>query len=76
LPRPKKVPAPVWRVASAPLNGFIRTVIVGTIPQQMRDVCGLEWDAKREKRFQRFAAAMRAVNPVFNRLPLKWLYVP
>ncbi|WAC56556.1 oxygenase MpaB family protein [Gordonia sp. SL306] len=76
LPRPKKIPATVWRVASVPLNGFIRTVIVGTIPQQMRDVCGLEWDAKREKRFQRFAAAMRAANPVFNRLPLKWLYVP
>ncbi|MFW0783953.1 oxygenase MpaB family protein [Gordonia sp. CPCC 206044] len=76
LPGPKKIPAPVWKVISAPLNGFIRTVVVGTLPQQMRDVCGLEWNTKREKRFQRFAATMRALNPVFNRLPLKWLYVP
>ncbi|MDL9944838.1 oxygenase MpaB family protein [Gordonia sp. ABSL11-1] len=76
LPRPKKIPAPVWKVLSAPLNAFTRTVVVGTVPQQMRDVCGLEWDDKREKRFQRFAAIMRALNPVFNRLPLKWLYVP
>ncbi|ROZ89460.1 oxygenase MpaB family protein [Gordonia sp. OPL2] len=76
LPRPKKIPAPAWKILSAPLNAFTRTVVVGTVPQQMRDVCGLDWDAKREKRFQRFAALMRALNPVFNRLPLKWLYVP
>ncbi|MEE3851138.1 oxygenase MpaB family protein [Gordonia sp. LSe1-13] len=76
LPRPKKIPAPVWKIVSAPLNAFLRTVIVGTLPQQMRDVCGLKWDAKREKNFQRFAAVMRTLNPVFNRLPIKWLYVP
>ncbi|MGV9712922.1 oxygenase MpaB family protein [Gordonia sp. NPDC003424] len=76
LPRPQRVPAPVWAAVSAPLNAFIRTVIVGTLPQQMREVCDLEWDAKREKRFQRFAKTMRALNPVFNRLPLRWLYVP
>ncbi len=77
LPRPKKIPAPVWKVLSAPLNAFIRTVIVGgTLPQQMRDVCGLEWNDKKEKNFQRFAAFMRAINPLFNKLPLKTLYVP
>ncbi|MGX7697261.1 oxygenase MpaB family protein [Gordonia polyisoprenivorans] len=76
LPRPRRIPAPVWRVVSAPLNAFIRTVVVGTLPQQMRDVCDLEWDAKREKNFQRFATFMRALNPVFNRLPVRWLYVP
>ncbi|UKO91627.1 DUF2236 domain-containing protein [Gordonia amicalis] len=76
LPRPKKVPGPVWTVLSAPLNAFIRTVIVGTLPQQMRDVCDLEWNDKKEKNFQRFAAFMRAINPLVNRLPLKYLYVP
>ncbi|MDS1113822.1 oxygenase MpaB family protein [Gordonia westfalica] len=76
LPRPKKISAPVWKVLSAPLNAFIRTVIVGTLPQQMRDVCGLEWNDKKEKNFQRFAAFMRAINPLFNKLPLKTLYVP
>ncbi|MFW0795519.1 oxygenase MpaB family protein [Gordonia sp. CPCC 205515] len=76
LPRPKKIPAPVWAVLSRPLNAFIRTVVVGTLPPQMREVCGLEWNAKRERNFQRFARGMRGLNPVFNRLPLKWLYVP
>ncbi len=76
LPRPGNVPAPLWRVVSAPLNAFTRTVIVGTLPQQMREVCDLEWDEKHEKRFQRFAKTMRTLNPIFNRLPLKWLYLP
>ncbi len=79
VPRPKrfrKLPMPVWNLLSTPLNGFIRTVIVGTLPQQMRAVCGLDWDDKKEKRFQRFAAAMRALNPVFNRLPVHVLYSP
>lgn len=76
LPRPKRIPALIWRILSAPLNAFIRTVIVGTLPRQMREVCNLEWNDKREKNFQRFAAFMRAINPLVNRLPLKALYVP
>ncbi|MBR7191114.1 oxygenase MpaB family protein [Gordonia sp. SCSIO 19800] len=76
LPCPKKIPLPVWKILSLPLNAFIRTVVVGTLPQQMRDVCDLEWNDRREKNFQRFAALMRAANPLINRLPLKYLYVP
>ncbi|MBT0565791.1 oxygenase MpaB family protein [Williamsia sp. CHRR-6] len=76
VPRPRRIPAPVWAVLSAPLNEFIRTVIVGTVPQEMRDVCDLPWNAKRQKRFDRFAAAMRLANPLFHRLPLAVLYTP
>ena len=76
LPRPARVPAFAWPLMSAPLNAMLRTVVVGTLPPQMREVCGLDWDAKKERRFQRFAAMMRALNPVFNRLPVTWLYVP
>ena len=76
VPRPKRIPAPLWRVLSVPLDAVLQTVIVGTLPQQMREVCRLDWNDKKERRFQRFAAVMRALNPVFNRLPLKWLYVP
>ncbi|MQY31876.1 oxygenase MpaB family protein [Nocardia aurantia] len=75
LPRPRRIPQPVWTVASAPLNAFLRHVVVGTLPPQMRAVCDLDWDDKREKRFQRFAAGMRFLNPVFNRLPIGTLYV-
>ena len=76
VPGPKWLPKPLWRLASAPLNAFVRTVIVGTLPQEMRDVCDLEWDDRRQRNFDRFAAFMRAMNPLINRLPLQALYVP
>lgn len=76
IPGPKRIPKPVWRLLSAPLNGFIRTVIVGTLPRQMREVCDLEWNSKRQKRFDRFATFMRFLNPAINRLPLRTLYTP
>ncbi|MFD1814240.1 oxygenase MpaB family protein [Rhodococcus gannanensis] len=76
IPGPRQIPAPVWRVLSAPLNAFARTIVVGTLPPQMREVCGLEWDGRKEKSFQRFAKVMRALNPVFNKLPMRVLYLP
>lgn len=51
-------------------------MVVGTLPPQMREVCQLRWDAKKEKRFQGFAALMRALNPLINRLPVRVLYTP
>lgn len=76
IPGPRWLPKRVWAVLSAPLNAYTRLVLVGTLPPQMREVCQLRWDAKREKRFQRFAAVMRALNPVINRLPLRVIYTP
>ncbi len=76
IPGPSWLPKPVWKTLSAPLNAYTRLVLVGTMPVQMRTVCELSWDAKKEKRFQRFAAVMRALNPVFNRLPLGIVYAP
>lgn len=76
VPGPRWLPRPVWRVLSAPINGFLSTVVVGTLPQQMREVCGLDWNPKKEKRFQRFAAFSRRINPIVNRLPLRALYLP
>jgi uncharacterized protein (DUF2236 family) len=76
IPGPRWIPAPAWKILSAPLNAYTRLVLVGTLPPQMRDVCQLEWDAKKEKRFQRFAAVMRALNPLVNRLPVWFVYTP
>ncbi|MCA2304026.1 DUF2236 domain-containing protein [Mycobacterium intracellulare] len=76
IPGPRWMPKPIWNVVSAPLNAYTRLVVVGTLPPQMREVCQLHWDAKKEKRFQRFAAVVRALNPLINRLPVKALYTP
>lgn len=75
VPGPKWLPKPVWRVLAAPLNGFFQTVIVGTLPHQMREVCELDWSRAKQRRFDRFAAVMRTINPVVNRLPLRMVYV-
>ena len=61
---------------SAPVNAYTRLVLVGTLPRQMREVCELEWNIKKEKQFQCFAAVVRALNPLINRLPLVLLYTP
>ncbi|GAB07492.1 DUF2236 domain-containing protein [Gordonia amarae] len=74
LPRPRQVPPPVWRVASVPLNALLRTLVIGTLPQQMRDVCDLTWNRRMQKRFDRMTAAIRALNPIINRLPVDKLY--
>ncbi|ALG85718.1 oxygenase MpaB family protein [Gordonia phthalatica] len=76
IPGPKWMPKPAWRVVAAPLNGFLQTVIVGTLPPQMREVCELDWTETKQRRFDRFAGFMRAVNPIINRLPIRMLYVP
>lgn len=76
IPGPRWMPRPVWKIVSAPLNAYARLVVVGTLPPQMREVCQLRWDAKKEKRFQGFAALMRALNPLINRLPVRVLYTP
>ncbi|WP_084350875.1 oxygenase MpaB family protein [Millisia brevis] len=75
LPRPRRIPAPVWRIVSIPLDAAVRLVVIGTLPPQLREVCDLPWNERQERRFQRFAAAVRALNPVVNRLPMRWLYV-
>ncbi|CDM74406.1 oxygenase MpaB family protein [Mycobacterium marinum] len=76
IPGPRKLPALIWRILSAPLNAYARLVIVGTLPPQMREVCDLDWNAKKERRFQCFAALMRGLNPVLGRLPVRLIYLP
>jgi uncharacterized protein (DUF2236 family) len=76
IPGPKVVPAPVWKVLTAPLNAYARTMIVGTLPPQIRATARLEWSDRQERIFQRGAALMRRLNPVLNRLPVKVLYTP
>ncbi|WP_139026110.1 oxygenase MpaB family protein [Gordonia neofelifaecis] len=76
VPGPSWMPKPLWRIVGAPLNAVLRTVFIGTLPPQMREVCDLPWDARRQRRFDRFAATMRALNPLFNRLPVRLLYTP
>jgi uncharacterized protein (DUF2236 family) len=76
LPVPKGVPTPVWKVVTAPVNGYTRTVIAGTLPAILRELCGLAWSDRRQRTFDRIAAISRALNPIVSRLPVTLLYAP
>ncbi|WP_420873792.1 oxygenase MpaB family protein [Nocardia huaxiensis] len=76
VPGPAFVPKPIWKVLSAPLNAYLRTVVVGTMPPRMRENCRLPWSDRHQRNFERFTAGTRALNPVLNRLPVRVLYTP
>ncbi|WP_329413292.1 DUF2236 domain-containing protein [Nocardia vinacea] len=76
IPGPRRIPRPLWNLLSAPLNAYARTMIAGTLPPQARAACGLTWNEQQERNFQRIAALIRAMNPAFNRLPIRLLYAP
>ena len=70
-PRPQQVPAPLWFVLKRPVNALSSFITIGGMPAEGRQILGLPWDEKRERRYQRFAAASRALNPVYAKLPGK-----
>ena len=39
------------------------------MPVEGREILGLPWDEKRERRYQRFAAVSRSLSPVYAKLP-------
>lgn len=78
FPRPKGVPPLAWRLIAPvfdPLAAFLTT---GGMPPRTRQILGLPWDDRRERRYQRFAALCRSrpVNRIWDLLPLRWRYTP
>ncbi|RNL81084.1 oxygenase MpaB family protein [Nocardioides marmorisolisilvae] len=70
-PRPKQVPAPVWFLLRRPLNSFSAFITTGGMPERARVLLDLPWDERRERRYQRFAAVCRSLDPAYRRLPGK-----
>jgi uncharacterized protein (DUF2236 family) len=59
---PKRVP--LWMRAAMPLN---RLVTAGLLPPSIREAYGIEWNARRERRFNRFSNAVRLSYPLLPR---------
>lgn len=76
IPRPARVPASVWRLVSPALNAAARFVTVGGMHPRMRELLGLPWSAVDQRRYSRFAALVRRLDPVWRRLPEQIRYVP
>jgi uncharacterized protein (DUF2236 family) len=55
---PRRVP--LWMRAAMPLN---RLVTAGLLPAPIRDAYRIEWNARRERRFNRFSNSVRILYP-------------
>lgn len=68
-PRPARIPAPVWRILGRPVDSVSGSLTIGGLPPAARDILELPWDEGRERRYQQFATAVRALNPAITRVP-------
>ena len=71
-PRPRRVPAPVWWLVRRPVDAFSAFLTIGGLPPRARELLELPWTARQERRYRRFAAATRALAPLYDRLPGTW----
>ena len=65
-PCPKGVPPALWRLISAVFNPPAAFLTTGGMPPRTRELLGLPWSERQERRYQRFAALWRS-------RPVNWL---
>ena len=75
-PRPRRVPRPVWAVVAPAMNRVSAFLTIGGMPPRGRELLGLPWSAAQERRYRRFARAVRALDPVVRRLPSRYRLHP
>lgn len=68
-PRPQQVNRVVWWLVRRPLNAASASITIGGMPPRAREILGLPWDERRERRYRRFARVCRALAPLYDRLP-------
>lgn len=68
-PRPRALPAPVWSVLGPGIDAPSAFLTIGGLPPRARELLELPWSQAQERRYQRFAAGVRAIDPVWRRLP-------
>jgi uncharacterized protein (DUF2236 family) len=76
LPAPPGVPAWLWRAVRPPLNAVAALITVGGMPPGARDLLDLPWSAADERRYRRFAAAVRKGGRLWRLLPEALRYLP
>ena len=76
FPCPKGVPAALWRVIAPVFNPVAAFLTTGGMPARARDLLGLPWSERQERRYQRFAAGWRSrpVNWLWDHLPMRLRY--
>lgn len=76
FPCPKGVPQVLWRVIAPIFNPVAAFLTTGGMPPRTRDLLGLPWTQRQERRYQRFAALLRSrsVNWLWDHLPMAVRY--
>jgi uncharacterized protein (DUF2236 family) len=76
FPCPKGVPPAVWGVIAPFFNPVAAFLTTGGMPPRTRDLLGLPWSDRQERRYQRFAALWRSrpVNWLWDHLPMRLRY--
>ena len=75
-PRPQRVPFWLWWLVRRPVNAVSSALTIGGMPPQGREILGLPWDERRERRYQRFARTSRAFDRAYRRLPARFRMHP
>jgi uncharacterized protein (DUF2236 family) len=75
-PRPKRLHPLAWALVRRRVNAVSSSLSIGGLPPRGREVLGLPWDERREARYRRFAALVRAADPLLRRLPRRWTMHP
>src|ERR1700735_1804852 len=76
FPRPKGVSPLAWRVVAPVFNPVAAFLTTGGMPPRGRELLGLPWGDRQERRYQRFAALWRSrpVNWLWDHLPMRLRY--
>ncbi len=76
FPRPKGVSPWAWKIIAPVFNPLAAFLTTGGMPPRTREILGLPWDDRRERRYQRFAALCRSrpVNWLWDHLPMSVRY--
>ncbi|SEH49394.1 Uncharacterized conserved protein, DUF2236 family [Mycolicibacterium rutilum] len=76
FPCPKGVPPWAWRLIAPVFNPAAAFLTTGGMPPRTRELLGLPWNERQERRYQRFAALWRSrpVNWLWDRLPMRLRY--
>lgn len=72
IPPPAFVPAPVWAVVRNPVVRFGSWLSAGLLPPRAREILGLAWTARDQRRFAAVAAVVRWIWP---KLPRRLRYL-
>ncbi|WP_375489312.1 oxygenase MpaB family protein [uncultured Mycobacterium sp.] len=76
FPCPKAVPSWLWRMLAIVFNPVAAFLTTGGLPPRARELLGLPWSERQERRYQRFAAICRSrpVNVLWDHLPMRLRY--